>query len=249
MLNKNEKWLERCVSKICLLIGGSKGLGSEIMAQYQRHEFQVVEFSRSGQGEHHVDMDLSHRETAIDAFDEVLARVVESQPSEVHLILNGATVQPVGPLNQSEPKDWWRSLDINLTLPISLAGVFQWRTQSLNARKVVGFVSSGAAQSAISGWSLYCSAKAGVEQFIRTMAVEQADQPFPIQCLNINPGVMDTDMQANIRASDESAMPDVEQFKHLHREGALQPPADVAEWLVATLMDSFSSGGTVGYAR
>jgi benzil reductase ((S)-benzoin forming) len=49
---------------------------------------------------------------------------------------------------------------------------------------------------------------------------------------NIDPGVMDTNMQKSLRESD---FPDVENFKNLQKDGKLKLPKDVALEIVKTI--------------
>lgn len=233
------------MNKVCLLVGGSKGLGSALLDTYVEGGFRVVEFSRSGESEHHVSVDLSRRETAIDTIDEAMQSVLKDSVDEVHLILNAAVLSPAGRLYMSEPKQWWSHIDVNFTLPISIMGRFQTLFKDAPCRKVVGFVSSGAARTALDGWSLYCASKAGVEHFIRTMAFEQARLPHPIECANLNPGVMDTDMQATIRSLDEEQFTQVEHFQQMHSEGVLASPSTVASNIFKALSKPFESGAIV----
>ena len=60
-------------------------------------------------------------------------------------------------------------------------------------------ISSGAAHSPLEGWSAYCSAKAGLAMLTNTIALECADAG--VRVFGLAPGVIDTDMQASIRAS------------------------------------------------
>jgi NAD(P)-dependent dehydrogenase (short-subunit alcohol dehydrogenase family) len=53
---------------------------------------------------------------------------------------------------------------------------------------------------------------------------------------SIAPGVIDTDMQTEIRASTVDDFPDRPRFDAMHRDGALQRPADVAERVIAYLL-------------
>lgn len=181
------------MAKLCILIGGSKGLGLALYNQYQENGYRVEEFSRSGVGDSHHFVDLSRRES-IDVIDARMQQLKKQSWNEIHLLINAGSLGPVGPLHMSEPKQWWQSIDINFTMPITILGRFQSLFRTVEARKVAAFVSSGAASHPFHGWSLYCANKAGVEQFVKTMAVEQANEALPILCANLNPGVMDTGM-------------------------------------------------------
>jgi NAD(P)-dependent dehydrogenase (short-subunit alcohol dehydrogenase family) len=233
------------MKKICLVVGGSKGLGKALVEAYRDAEFKIVEYSRSGEGEEHVTVDLSRRETSIDAIDLSFASVAKESWDEIVLIVNSATLYPIGPLHSSEPKQWWTHLDINLTMPISILGRFQAHMKDVQARKTAAFVSSGAAVSAMDGWSLYCASKAGVDHFVRCMALEQAALPFPITAVSLNPGIMDTDMQAGIRSATVEQFSEVAMFQSFKAEGSLVQPNVVAQNILNALSGDFENGTSI----
>jgi benzil reductase ((S)-benzoin forming) len=89
-------------------------------------------------------------------------------------------------------------------------------------------ISSGAAGRPIDNWSLYCSSKAFNQMFFDVAESEYQQHRF----FNINPGVLDTGMQKDIRESD---FPDVIKFKELQKEGRLKSPIDVAKEILETI--------------
>lgn len=89
-------------------------------------------------------------------------------------------------------------------------------------------VSSGAALKGYAGWSLYCASKAGMEGFIRALAAEERHQEYPFLAISVDPGVIDTEMQASIRAASVTDFPDVERFIRRKNEGGLSSPGSVA---------------------
>jgi benzil reductase ((S)-benzoin forming) len=101
------------------------------------------------------------------------------------------------------------------------------------ARRVIN-VSSGAAQNALPGESVYCVAKAGMEMLTRALAAEQQAATF--RAITIRPGVIDTDMQVFARSQSPDVLPSVELFRGFHRDGRLVPPAVVAAKIVAKLV-------------
>ncbi|WP_108125113.1 SDR family NAD(P)-dependent oxidoreductase [Saccharospirillum mangrovi] len=228
--------------KLCLITGGSRGLGAELVTQYLADGWTVREFSRSGSGETHIAADFSRRENAIDTIDAQFRAFAAQDWTEIVLIINAAQIGPIGPLSASVPRDWWQSLDVNLTLNISAIGLFQQHFQTMAARKVVAVISSGAAQAGMGGWGLYCLAKSGLERLAEAMAEEQQNQPQPIQTLNISPGLIDTDMQAQIRAADTDQFADVEQFRSYKDSGQLVAPARVAGAVRQLIAGPFRSG-------
>ena len=90
-------------------------------------------------------------------------------------------------------------------------------------------VSSGAALKGYAGWSLYCASKAGMEGFIRALAAEERHQEHPFLAISVDPGVIDTEMQASIRAASVTDFPDVERFIRRKSDGGLSSPQSVAD--------------------
>ena len=108
---------------------------------------------------------------------------------------------------------------------------------------MIGCISSGAALRPYAGWSLYDAAKAGMDHFVRTLALEQAAQPHPFLTVNLDPGVIDTQMQALIRSTDKVDFPDVERFILRKEMGKLTPPTKVAESILEILARPNLVGG------
>ena len=63
-------------------------------------------------------------------------------------------------------------------------------------------MSSGAATTPYRGWAAYCASKAAVEMLTEVVGLEEADTG--LLAYAGRPGVVDTDMQALIRATPES---------------------------------------------
>ncbi len=233
------------MAKLCILMGGSKGLGIALYEQYLQAEFEVVEFSRTGFGEHHRDVDLSRRELAIDTIDEQFIHLSKQQWTEIQLIINAGMIDPIGPLFSSEPKQWWQHLDVNLTLPISILGRFQLHFKDHACRKIAAYVSSGAAQKAFDGWGLYGASKAGVDHFLQCMALEQSFLEQPIDCISIDPGIMDTQMQAAIREAKPECFTQIDHFIDRFEAGNLVQPVVVAANIFEALSGNIVNGGRI----
>ena len=68
-----------------------------------------------------------------------------------------------------------------------------------DGRGTIVNISSGAAHRAMEGWSAYCASKAGLAMLTKSLALEYG--PLGIRVFGFAPGIVDTDMQASIRAS------------------------------------------------
>jgi benzil reductase ((S)-benzoin forming) len=145
--------------------------------------------------------------------------------SHAVLILNAGTVEPVGAVGTLDPADVAASVAVNLTAPALVADAFVAALPAGTPGTVV-FVSSGAAVRPIEGWAVYCAAKAGGEMFFRVLAQERPD----LRVVTVNPGRMDTGMQAVLRGSE---FPDKQSYVDAHEHGQLASPADVAARIVS----------------
>ena len=85
--------------------------------------------------------------------------------------------------------------------------------------KRVVSISSGAGKKPYPGWGAYCTAKAGLDMLTRCVGVEQMNQPHPVEIYSIAPGVVDTDMQREIRAASRSGLPAGEPVRPAQRAG------------------------------
>ena len=154
----------------------------------------------------------------------------------VLLINNAGVVGPVGALEVQTSAQLVRAVALNVTAPLLLAAAF---AASSTAERRIVHISSGAAHQPIAGWSFYCASKAALDQHARAVA---ADATPGLRICSLAPGVIDTDMQAEVRASDPARFPQHARFVAMHAEGALVAPAAVAERLLDYLLgDAFGA--------
>ena len=69
--------------------------------------------------------------------------------------------------------------------------------------------------------------------FFNTLKLQEENNKN-IEVHNLDPGVMDTDMQKNIRSKSENEMPNVELFKEYHKTEQLKSAQEVALDIVST---------------
>lgn len=218
--------------KLLIISGGSRGLGAELVRLYQQSDWQILEFSRSaphrfsGPGSASVACDFSRpaelQERLRAAFAEAAgaAAAAGAQWDEVLAINNAAVLQPIGPLARLEAAEIAASTQVNVTSAlVFFAEVIRGFGDS---RLRMAQISSGAARHGYAGWSLYCAGKAAMNNAVDAIAAEGH------QIIAIDPGLIDTDMQAEIRSRSREDFPAVQKFIQRQRDGLLQPPAAVA---------------------
>jgi benzil reductase ((S)-benzoin forming) len=187
-----------------------------------------MEFSRTAPHAYSVRVDLSSPSECHKTVASALAALGSDQADEVLVINNAGTLDPIGPSSRKGSDAILANLNTNFTSAILILAEVVAHFQTTACRKVLANISSGAAQKGYSGWSLYCAAKAGMENYIRALAIEQKAETYPFIPVNVDPGVMDTDMQALIRGSLLSDFPEVERFVKRKEQGLLAPPAEIA---------------------
>ena len=103
----------------------------------------------------------------------------------------------------------------------------------LRDRRVL-HISSGAARKPYAGWSVYCATKAALDHHARAV---QEDATPGLRICALAPGVVDTPMQGEIRASSLERFPLRDRFAELQASGGLIAPAECAMHLVDFLLD------------
>ena len=166
--------------------------------------------------------------------------VTDASVVRVALINSAADPGLLGPLGQIDPVEMQRVYAVNVTAPVWLMGWIVDRTARNSAIRIVN-VSSGAASKAFPGLATYASTKAALRMAGMVLACEldspdRPGGPHPdATILSYEPGVVDTPMQAAIRASSVEKLPVVEMFKRLAAEGILvpseRPAKEIADYL------------------
>lgn len=154
------------------------------------------------------------------------------------LINNAGLLQPIGPAGSVDNAALALALSANTVAPLLLANAFIGATTGGRERRIL-HVSSGAARQPYPGWSAYCAAKAALDHHAR--AVAQDALPM-LRIASVAPGVVDTGMQAEIRACSSTQFPLRDRFVAMQDAGQLSPPETAAGQLVDYLLgDAFGA--------
>jgi NAD(P)-dependent dehydrogenase (short-subunit alcohol dehydrogenase family) len=124
---------------------------------------------------------------------------------------------------------------VDLEAPMLLAGAFLRATAAWTTTRRILNISSGLGRRAMASQAAYCAAKAGMDHFTRCVALEQAALPHGARICSLAPGVIDTDMQVQLRGADASSFPDRGNFVGLKDKGMLSSPQDAARKVLAFL--------------
>lgn len=223
--------------RLALITGGSKGLGLSLCRQLLDAGWKVIEFSRSAPHPYSIRLDLSSPESVRTVLPALLQSINAEACQELLVINNAGTLFPIGPASRKDAADVLANLNTNFISSILFLSLTVSRFQDVACRKVLANVTSGSAIKSYGGWSLYCAAKSGLESHMRALAVEQRREAHPFTAVNIDPGVIDTDMQAMIREASETDFPEVRRFIRRKDEGGLPPADQIASRILEVLAD------------
>jgi benzil reductase ((S)-benzoin forming) len=224
--------------RLLLLTGGSRGIGRAIGQTLATHGFDVVEFSRTAPYSHSVATDFASPLDAHHTVSNALKAVDPNQLEQLLVVSNAATLQPIGPVSCKPPDTILGNININFTSPVLFISAVIAKFQNAACRKVIANISAGAAGQGVFGWSLYCAAKVGMENFIRSLATEQATQLYPFVPVNIDPGVVDTDMHVAAASASLADFPAANRFAARRTEGHLTPPVQAGAAITKLLLSA-----------
>jgi benzil reductase ((S)-benzoin forming) len=177
---------------------------------------------------------------SFDVRDEValdgIVQQAEANFGGIDLWINNAGVlDPMKPIRHVELEEFREHIDINLNGVFLGSRSYVRHLRRLSRPGVLINVSSGAAWKPYAGWGAYCAGKAGVERLTEVLAIEEAE--IGLRAHSIAPGVIDTAMQARIRASSPDDFPDVERFQEMKRDAAFNSARYVADEFLAIAFD------------
>jgi benzil reductase ((S)-benzoin forming) len=147
------------------------------------------------------------------------------------LVNNAGVVSPVGSLRDQDPAAVVRAVTLNVAAPLALAAAVVRVTGG--AQRRILHISSGAARNAYPGWSVYCATKAALDQHARAVAM---DGDEAVRICSLAPGVIDTAMQAEIRATPDTHFPLRQRFVDMKAAGSLATPEATGRAIVDYLL-------------
>ncbi|KAL8929046.1 MAG: hypothetical protein Q9208_001489 [Pyrenodesmia sp. 3 TL-2023] len=150
------------------------------------------------------------------------------------LILNHGVLEPATKIANSDPEAWRSCFDVNF---FSLVAFIKAALPSLReVRGRVIFTSSGAATKAYSTWGAYGASKAAMNHLNLTLAAEEPR----VTSISIRPGVVDTQMQIDVRDTHSSSMDEKDnaKFRELYESGKLVRPEQPGHVIAKLAVDA-----------
>ncbi len=232
-------------NQIAVITGGSRGIGRPAAILLAHNGAAVVAAARSiaeieetariiqaqGGQAAAVPVDISEWQQTRQLAQETRRRF---GPADI-LVVNAGTVQPLAMTWETEPAEWAGSISVNLIGAYYTVRAFLPEMVERRQGTII-LVSSGAALHPFLGAGAYAAAKAGMNHFAHNLIAELAERDIPLQVYILQPGVVDTEMQGEIRSTTPAEFPAVERFRGYSETGVLRPPEEPAQviyWLAS----------------
>ena len=179
------------MKRVCVLTGGSCGIGKATARLLVQNGFTVYELSRTGaeaDGIRHITADVTEPEQVKAAVAQVIA-----EEGQLDLLVNNAGFGISGAVEFTDPKDAFAQLNVNFfgTLHCIQAVLPQMRAQKSGHIVNIGSV---AAPIAIPFQAFYSATKAATSSL--TLALRNEVKPFGVKACAILPGDVKTGFTA-----------------------------------------------------
>jgi benzil reductase ((S)-benzoin forming) len=165
------------------------------------------------------------------------------------LVNNAGMIPAIAPLSEVPASEISAAMRVGAEAPMLLTSAFLKATVDWTSPKRVLNISSGLGRRAMASQASYCAAKAAMDHFSRCVALEEALKPNGAKICSLAPGVIDTDMQIQLRGAPDAAFPDKAAFVGMKTSGALTSPHDAAARLIAYLAMPHFGRDAVGDVR
>lgn len=226
---------------LTVVTGASRGLGRAVAEQLLARGHQIVSISRQAPDGlrspllQHWSADLADAAEVAMRLHNWLGERGPETFSALNLISNAGVISPLAPLGEVAAADLSRALRVGLEAPMLLTAAFLGATRNWPRPRKVLLVSSGLGRHAMAGSASYCAAKAGLDHLARAVALEEVGRPDGARIVSLAPGVIDTDMQQQLRSADAASFPERARFIGLQAAGRLDSPDRAAAKLLAWL--------------
>lgn len=218
-----------------IITGVSRGLGKAIVEELLERNEKVIGIGRTHNFDHpnfsFIKCDLNrHEDIEKLEFPEISVQVT--------VINNAGVLGKIKRLSDQTESDLQELLNVNVTSPILLLKLIYSKAKDKNKFTVVN-ISSGAANRAIPSWAGYCASKAALNMLTETFYLEELEKGNHPTVYAVSPGVIDTDMQVQIRNSDKIDFSSVDNFKELKSNNSLFSTKEAALKLFSLLQKPF----------
>jgi NAD(P)-dependent dehydrogenase (short-subunit alcohol dehydrogenase family) len=229
--------MSNLANKTVLITGASRGIGEAAAREFAQQGANVVLAARTAEDIDRIASEIGGKAIAVQcdvadrtSVENVVAQAVTKFGDLDILINNAGAIDPIGGIGDIDPDAWDKVIDINVK------GVFYGVRAALPHMKNGGTIltiGSGAATSALEGWSHYCTSKAAVHHLNACLHKELGESG--IRAIVLSPGTVATQMQRSIKTSGINPVAQMAWEDHIPPEW----PAKTLVWMCGADADEF----------
>lgn len=231
------------MGKVAIVTGGSRGIGAEISRELARKGIQVIANYNKSEGcakdikseleKESIDLDIFQADVSKRDDVKKLVGYAQEKYGKIDILVNNAGISEYKLFTDETDEDWNRVLNTNL-----------YSAYAMSQEVVPGMVhnKSGCIINISSIWGLvggslevlYSVSKAGLDGLTKALAKELG--PSNIRVNSIAPGMIDTQMNANLSVQD---------LEHIKEEiplGNIGNPKDIARCVNWLVEDEYTTG-------
>ena len=200
------------MAEICLVTGGSRGIGKAICEALGSAGCLVVGTATTSEGAHAItdfliNLEIPGRGYRLDVRDQEsvdqLLDDIETEYGSVSVLVNNAGITGDNLLLRMKEQDWDDIIDTNLKSLYRLSkAVLRKMTKTRHGRIIN--IGSVVGSTGNAGQTNYAAAKAGMIGFTRALAREVASRNITVN--TVAPGFIDTDMTAKLSESQRESL-------------------------------------------
>lgn len=231
------------MSKTYIITGVSRGIGKALAEHFLSKNQSVIGIGRTNSIQNpnfqFIELDLLDS-SAIQNF-----QLPTTENEEIILINNAGIIGDIERISSMKADSIDEIMQVNVVAPIKLTRKVSEFCGNSKQFTLIN-ISSGAGKRPIPSWAGYCASKAAIDLFSQTFLLEEQELGKKTRVYSVSPGVIDTDMQVQIRATDESSFSSLENFQKLKTEQKLETPERIALKLDKLLNIPYSNNVLIG---
>ncbi len=230
------------MKNLFIITGASKGIGRAFAIAVDKHfsksentyiliardKERLVDLKKQLNGNVKIVVaDLANVEESVLNFEETAGKM-NGEFDKCVLFNNAGIIKPIGFLGKLNNSELAENIKVNLIAPLLFTNSFLKIFGSRECEKIIINNSSGAGRMPIVCWSAYCASKAGMDMFSKVLSEENSE----VKVFSVAPGIIETDMQKDIRSTSKSDFPLLDEFINFQRANVLKTPEQSAEEFV-----------------